>query len=104
MTRLKRLYLAYNRLYFGSRLPADLPVTWCRSLPKELWACMEFDKKPRAIKINASLMGSGQWAKMKLLHEMAHVSVHGKERGEHGPLWHREMRRLARVGAFDDLW
>ena len=41
-----------------------------------------------------------------ILHEMAHIKVDlkfGREMG-HGKHWQNEMKRLARLGAFRDMW
>lgn len=40
-----------------------------------------------------------------LLHEMAHIALYEKDRRtEHGPRWQSEMLRLAKQGAFRELW
>jgi hypothetical protein len=43
---------------------------------------------------------------MTLAHEMAHLKVNGKYRRDmrHGKYWQAEMKRLARLGAFQPLW
>jgi len=41
-----------------------------------------------------------------LLHEMAHIAVEIRYKRPmgHGPVWQREMQRLARAGAFANWW
>jgi hypothetical protein len=44
--------------------------------------------------------------RITLIHEMAHAKVnreHKRDMG-HGKYWKNEMKRLAKVGAFDDWW
>ena len=43
--------------------------------------------------------------KMLLLHEMAHIKLRKRKmRDVHGREFQHEMQRLARIGAFRDLW
>ena len=96
MTKLKRTYLRYNRMWFGSELPVDMKVTWTRLLPKR---CMGIWDPEGGIRLNAGAPG---W-QLTLLHEMCHAATED-ERAKHGPRWVRMMRNLAAQGAFDKIW
>jgi hypothetical protein len=102
MTALKRCYLRFNRIYFSNRLPTELPVRWAqdKSLGPPKWmGCSNSD----FILLNARYRYSKNLCKTTLLHEMAHIAT-VEEKAHHGPQWKREMRRLARIGAFDNIW
>jgi hypothetical protein len=57
-----------------------------------------------AIVIIPQLKKFGRNARMTLLHECVHVKLRNKKGDLHGPAFQREMLRLARAGAFKDLW
>lgn len=99
MASLAATYAAYNRRYFRSRLPKDITLRWTSRLPNG-YGLFDGDN---TIYINRD---HRKWKKMwrlTLLHEMAHLAT-ASEKAEHGPQWLREMRRLARIGAFNKLW
>lgn len=97
MTRLAAAYREYNKLYFSNKLPHDIDVKWKKNMPPiGLWIA-------GTILINAAYKKEHMIWRLTLLHEMAHVAT-AAEKAEHGPRWKREMRRLARIGAFDKLW
>lgn len=98
-SKLKRAYLRYNRLYFGNLLPTDIDLKWQKFGGDSLYGCWV----EGYISINAKHKKLPKVWKMTLLHEMAHAAT-DTERSEHGPRWRKEMRRLARLGAFDRLW
>lgn len=53
------------------------------------------------------LRGCGRHqTRMTLLHEMAHIAVEIRYKRPmgHGPVWQREMLRLAKIGAFANWW
>lgn len=103
MTALARLYSHYNRRYFGGHLPKKLLVRY-KHLSSVYYAIMGYDeKRPKFIYINTKLRKWPEIVRMNLLHEMAHIATIDEEE-RHGPRWHREMKRLAREGAFDELW
>lgn len=91
-------YREYNSLYFNNLLPADLEVKWSQLNPDCLGLYSE-----GCIELNSRYRGWQRTTRFTLLHEMAHASTHN-ETDEHGPRWKKEMRRLAKLGAFDDLW
>jgi len=103
VTHLRRSYLRYNRLWFSNRLPEDMVVRWSRRMPHNLYGVYNEEAYGEGIFINAIWRGFYEIAQLTLLHEMAHVATES-EKKHHGPRWKREMRRLARIGAFDNLW
>jgi hypothetical protein len=62
----------------------------------------EMNDPPR-ISIATNLRRLPKVVELTLLHEMAHLSSDDFGHKPGGG-WHREMRRLARAGAFDNLW
>jgi SprT-like family len=105
---LKRLYRQINRQYFFGKLPSRTIVHYTR-MPGELGR-MEYCGLARPeISINKRMHITPSQAVMTLCHEMAHLYVickHGKRglRVEHGPIFQREMLRLAKAGAFASHW
>lgn len=97
MTRLQSAYHDYNRLYFRSQLPSNVMVKWVK-MEKHYGRA-----GGGLIEISTYIKNFPDFWQMTLLHEMAHVAT-DSEKADHGPRWRREMRRLARIGAFDKLW
>lgn len=95
---LRDTYALYNRRYFGNKLPADVTCIWLDAGPLGRW-----DSDINRIAINRKLKPWSKVWKETLLHEMAHVATDDEREG-HGPRWRKEMLRLARIGAFDNLW
>lgn len=58
--------------------------------------------RPLYIRICLRLQRLPKEAYMTLLHEMCHVANSSKN--GHGPWFHKEMLRLAKAGAFKNLW
>jgi hypothetical protein len=97
VTKLKRQYLQYNKLWFNNELPTDIIVRWSHKLSiMARWDNGE-------ITINAKFKKWDAVWKLSLLHEMCHVAT-DDEPEEHGPRWKREMLRLAKLGVLDKLW
>jgi len=100
-----RFYRKANKKYFGGKLP-PVQIFYKRM---KLIAQVRYDRKwkPTRILLNVRLKIWPSVCAMSLLHEMAHIDlvyVQGDTRTYHGPPWGRIMRRLAREGAFDNLW
>lgn len=98
--QLKRWYLRYNRLYFAAQLPTDAQIWW--EVPRGAYADCDLVQGVWRIRINPSLAGWPQLAKLTLLHELVHLKLHPYQR--HGRKFNSEMLRLAEAGALDDLW
>jgi hypothetical protein len=105
---LKRLYNEYNRKYFSGRLPDALvtfttPAEMKRSgLAKHTCAVTCFNPGLRpAIFISRTKHKTWGYIKSDLLHECCHVA---RPRANHGKVFQQEMLRIAKLGAFRDIW
>lgn len=92
---LVRSYRIFNSCYFGSRLPEDMELSWAR-LKADMGYCDSTE-----IVLDRRLKRWPRVALSTLLHEMAHLSSGA---AGHGPKFQKEMLRLAKVGAFKDIW
>jgi predicted SprT family Zn-dependent metalloprotease len=103
--KLEQLYAEYNQKYFGGLLPM-MPVRWSKKCSRAHGAeFLDYQNGTYEILFNPCLQSLDKYTKLTLLHEMCHVQNRlKKQRDLHGPLWQRDMRRLARIGAFDELW
>lgn len=113
---LEKTFDSFNRKYFNNSLPR-LSVQWSKCLDKDTLAqyeVVEYDDVElegcARIKITHSLKSASKLWKLSLLHEMSHAKVHhlmppsATEKQQHSGAWRIEMRRLAAMGAFDNLW
>lgn len=103
---LRRQYVEYNKKVFHDLLPPDLPVHFADL--KENAGMTYFDGTgkdavPVEISIDTYLRKLPKYARIVLLHEMAHCKVGYQERHLHGPLWKAERKRLIDAGAFTPL-
>lgn len=87
--QLQRLFHAYNRRYFWTKLPTYNIVVSTFSVGGKC------DARKRQILLHPSIAADKKLAKSTLLHEMAHAATNGF----HGTQWRREMFRLAKLGA-----
>lgn len=118
-------YNEYNFRYFGGRLPKDTKVKWgelagihaigvyneghkilARRVRGKNKGTLRTIKYVRdEIVIDWRLKSMFRIAATTLLHEMVHQKLKNKDRGDgHGHVFQREMKRLARLGAFHYLW
>jgi len=99
---LESLYAEYNKKYFGGQLP-KIPVRWGKV---DEGHAAEFLHHPLEIVVHPTIKRCGldKYSKILLLHEMAHVKLRDRKIKDHGRVWVNEMKRLARIGAFDELW
>lgn len=97
MNALKIAYQDFNKRFFSNNLSDTVKVKWLHTNK----FCAQVDYGKELIVISDHFKGWGSVWKMHLLHEMAHLAH--PEAG-HGPVFQQEMRRLARVGAFEGLW
>lgn len=105
---LKKLYREYNRKYFGNRLPdVFIDFTTPRDLAKnglgKATCAVTFLKgysRP-AIFISRNPLKTWRYVKSDLLHEMCHVA---RPRADHGQAFEEEMLRIAKMGAFKNIW
>jgi hypothetical protein len=99
----------FNRKYFGNKLIGTVRVGWRKpfveghageTIPvKDEYILLLINPKLRRV-------GAQNYALSTLLHEMCHVKLwqQGKKVYTHGPLFQNEMKRLARIGAFNTIW
>lgn len=97
--QLRRWYLAFNRKWFGGKLPEDMDVLYAPD-DKAYGTAICHEDGSRVIKIDTAIAGS-RWAKMCLMHEMNH---HFSGDFGHGVKFQAGMARLAMLGAFKGLW
>lgn len=91
----------FNRKFFKNQLPADTDLRISK-VCNYLLGYQQGDK----IVLSRKYRRDSIW-KMTLLHEMVHLKLDGTpehERNHHGPAFEKEMRRLARAGAFKGIW
>lgn len=96
---LKACYLRFNKKFFGGRLPKDLRVRFKKMRKEDLGYTRYFGRTPVVICINP---GPYQLVMGTLLHEMCHVNL--PTRVQHGKEFQNEMLRIAKLGAFKDIW
>lgn len=113
---LAQLFEEYNRRYFRGHLP-PVELAWVDPHPDELAWCHTYNEegRPRCnkgqIHISTQIRHIRNTMKMALLHEMAHWKLrhhpivgHQGRGDSHGHAFQREMKRLAAIGAFRQLW
>lgn len=121
MIDLQKRYTHYNKKYFNGRLPPvnKIDIEWSERMPMGtiglahphgVLPCPK-DWGPENcsgcwLRIDPALKLHDCFAEMTLLHEMAHIKAVLGDRGlaGHGPVWQKEMMRLARAGAFELWW
>lgn len=95
---LRSAYSLYNRKYFNNLLPlSDTIIKWA-----SVWPYLG-DYGDNEIRIERRIRTWTRTWKLTLLHEMAHQKIGDREKAAHGKLFKAEMRRLARIGALDNL-
>jgi hypothetical protein len=104
-TRLEHLFDYNNRKYFYKKLPR-YRVRWDRKICRRGWLG-ECDEKTISLAYELKRWGLNRVIKQTLLHEMVHARLLvGDGDGDvgHGRNFQKEMLRLARAGAFKNLW
>ncbi len=97
--QLRRWFLAYNRKWFGGRLPEDMDVYYAPDDGAHGLA-ISANTGEQSIKVDTASMGT-RYAKLVLLHEMVH---HYTGDYGHGEKFQNGMKRLALLGAFKTIW
>lgn len=95
------LYAAYNQKYFKDKLPRAVPIFWCSKDKLDANSMATCFYTAPAIMVTEELKAFPCVAKFTLLHEMVHLRW---PKAKHGKKFHKEMLRLAKIGAFKDLW
>lgn len=100
-------YDEFNETYFNSRLPV-VRIGYYPDIEgmdgEDAYGCtihLSGYKHTTHILLNPYFRGWSKTTEATLLHEMIHVKM--PKRVGHGPKFQRELRRLIREGAFDDL-
>lgn len=105
---LQAAYAEKNRLYFAGKLPAKITTCWDPTLQTVNLLGYTDRRTPDGsfrIRLSPALQPVGIVAEIILLHEMVHVRLFERTAMDsHGKEFRNEMRRLAREGAFDELW
>ena len=96
--RLKRTYRSYNRRYFNNRLPnpPEVKIAW-----GDIEPLLGYQLSDEIVLSKKTHRQDSVW-KMTLLHEMVHLSL--PDEPEHGKVFQKGMLRLAKLGAFKNLW
>jgi predicted SprT family Zn-dependent metalloprotease len=100
------VYNQCNKLYYKNRLP-KIKVVWA-DLPDNTYGHFVYPEEDAVarIELNSNTKKDLSIWIPTLLHEMVHVYMwlyHPRAK-DHGTIFNREMRRLAALGALDDLW
>lgn len=105
--RLQWWFRKYNKKYFGGKL-LSVPCYVCL-LDGTVMACVEgannpdTDEEMMRILVDPKKHPYFCQAQVSLLHEMCHLALHPDIKHGHGPKWKREVKRIMKLGAFDDL-
>lgn len=110
--RLLYWYRKYNKLYFDNKLPTTILVGWNDEMKADTCAQhngvgLELAEDGITLRITVihldpkKHVGSTD-TRLSLLHEMCHVALFPYDK--HGKKFKDEKRRLAMLGALDDLW
>ena len=106
-------YTVFNEEYFEDKLPKDT-ITVCtnesiKTMDAQAQTMPDMNGRLR-IEVAKEFCAGDKVYLPLLLHEMVHVELWGTNEDSpwndtiHGKAFHKEMRRLADAGAFDDLW
>ena len=98
----EQLFRTFNRKYFNNRLPnpPDTVVRFAK-ITGALKDCIGYQLGDEIVLNNRFRDCQNIWV-FTLFHEMVHMSLPPSV--HHGPRFQREMRRLARIGAFEKIW
>lgn len=115
---LAETYVAFNKRYFRGHLP-PVDIDWMEPNPEDRAHCITHRRTTNegreillgTIRVCGALKEMPNVWKLALLHEMAHwklrfhpICGHDGRGDSHGHAFQREMKRLARIGAFKRLW
>ena len=107
-----QIYKELNAAWFNGKLPEDhVRISWDSITERNgdiafTWITnYEGEGERISIVLSPRMKNCGSCTKMLLLHEMAHIKLRKRKvRDVHGREFQHEMQRLARIGAFRDLW
>ena len=111
---LKRLYNYYNKEFFDDKLPKDAELYYAPKLDKVRSAKAQhrsmcavtywYEDRPNAIVIRRTKTKSIRHIVSDLLHEMCHLSKPNASCEVEHSEFQEEMKRLAKAGAFYNIW
>lgn len=102
---LQAWYAGFNEEYFLGALPKNTIVTY--GDPGRLNMAISFESSGRNfIVLSKELNKAPRVAHGTLIHEMVHIATRNVDHSldGHGPVFQREMLRLAEAGAFSSIW
>ena len=101
---LKHIYNVLNEKWFGNRLNKKTLLVWSNLDSEDCIAfeCRRADKRFPLILLHEGLKPFPKVVELTILHEMCHKAI--PLRYDHGDRFQGEMMRLAKAGAFKDLW
>lgn len=95
---LPEVFRRYNKKYFGNRLKVS-DVKFGKPSYNAHGETSYFDGTDPLITVSRRFLNSGRLVRLILLHEMVHVDGYFS----HDARFKRQIRRLIRLGAYDDL-
>ena len=113
---LARLYNHYNREFFDGKLPEGVKLYYAPKLDKvdtrdgkhrSTCAVTYFYKEaPPKIIIRKTATSNMRHIASDLLHEMVHVAIPKADCEDRNPdsVFQKEMKRIAKAGAFQNVW
>jgi len=105
---LKQYYRKFNRKYFDNSLP-DIFVGYAPVSTGHAAEFISYEDGTYKIHVHPLLkrLKLDNYSLLLLVHEMAHCNLRdapARVRHGHGPIFQKEMKRLANLGALKDLW
>lgn len=100
--QLDRVYNKFNKDYFSNKLPRAREI--CLRFAKITAIGYQIDEE---IVLNNKFRDYPSIWMGTLLHEMTHLLLNddpSHDKNPHGKSFQREMRRLVRLKAFDEIW
>jgi hypothetical protein len=100
--RITNWYRSYNERWFGGELPEDVDVIWA----PVVGCCADLnvlfnDPESYILRLNPRHSIDMNACRINLLHEMVHIKLW--PRRLHGTPFHKEIQRLAAIGAYKGL-
>jgi hypothetical protein len=100
MTGLERYFHQYNDKYFNGELPEPV-IRWADL--KHFGHYYQEDGQ-HIIELAEWMRKNNTLWRSTLLHELVHLKLRNRKCKVHGRVFHNEMKRLANLDAFKDLW
>lgn len=110
---LRRLYQFYNRRYFGGRCPRGITIVGFTGRQFSRGELGQFttgrvtlrSRKGKRVALDGPLiLLRVDEPIMVVKHTLLHEMVHSTGIYNHGPRFNRAMLRLAKMGAFNNIW